>query len=133
MDTSSLKGQILHDWLGLTAVGLPISGVSDSVSGVNAPTQRWIYDPASATDDTKVMSFQTPIGGFPDSGATQPQYCGKAVFSDVHAGSSPSGDVPGACSGRPLTEPEKALEFLLFDSAACVALGTRAPGQCRCP
>jgi hypothetical protein len=42
--------------------------------------------------------------------------------------------VPGACSGAPLTEPEKALEFLLFDSGICVAPTNQPPpGSCRCP
>ena len=133
VDTSSPKGQVLHDWLGLTGVGFPISGVGDSVSSVTPPTQRWIYDPASAASDTKVMSFQTPVVGIsPEAGYSL--YCGKAVFSDVHAGASPSGDIPGACSGGPLTESEKALEFFLFDSSVCVpSSGQPPPGSCRCP
>ena len=89
---------------------------------MKAPTSRWIYDPSDS--QTKYMSFETPIGGIkvaanPDSGAPA-RYCGKAVFSDLHAGGAPSGDVPGTCKTTDLTPQEKALEFLFFDLSACV-------------
>jgi hypothetical protein len=117
LDTSFPKGAALADSLGLDA-GIPLSGVASSVSSVASNTRRWIYDPGSS--QTKALSFETPVGPGP--------YCGKAVFSDVHAGSAPSGDVPGACSAvTSLTEQERALEFLLFDLSACVSDDTKAP------
>ena len=118
LDTSFPKGAALAAWLGADA-GIPLSGVGASVSAVAPTTRRWIYDPNSSPVETKAFSFETPVGGGP--------YCGKAVFSDMHAGSSPSGDVPAACSGGPLSEEEKALEFLLFDLSACVSDDTMAP------
>jgi len=130
IDTSFPKGQTFHDWLsavgGLTTGNaVALTGVAKSVAAVNTPTSRWIYD--NGTGDTKYMSFETPIGGkvFPpvgDSGAGETKgYCGKAVFSDLHAGGSPSGDVPGSCkSTAALSAQEKALEFLFFDLASCV-------------
>jgi hypothetical protein len=42
------------------------------------------------------------------------------VFSDLHTSGMPSGTVPGTCSTT-LTAQQKALEFLFFDLAACVA------------
>ncbi len=48
------------------------------------------------------------------------QYCGKAIFTDVHAGHTPSGALPGSCAQTPLTPQEMALEFLFFDFSACV-------------
>src|SRR5579872_290825 len=118
LDTSFPKGAALATWLGADA-GIALSSVGASVSSVAPTTRRWIYDPNSSPAETKAFSFETPVGAGP--------YCGKAVFSDMHAGSSPSGDVPAACSSRPLTEEEKALEFLLFDLSACVSDDTMAP------
>ncbi|MGH7271532.1 MAG: hypothetical protein ACREJ3_13970, partial [Polyangiaceae bacterium] len=122
IDTSFPKGQVLHDWLqnigALTGPGgtIALNGVATSVSAVNAatPTSRWIYD--SSSSDTKYLSFETPIGGtIADAGPEMGKktYCGKAVFSDLHAGGAPKGDVPAACDppGN-LTPQEEALEFL---------------------
>ena len=108
----------------------------ESVGGVNAPTQRWIYNPGQDPQDqksnnTKYLSFLTPVGGIPiktvDAGETTAQYCGKAVFSDLHAGGSPTGDIPGSCTDTTLTAQLKALEFLFFDLSACVSLDSLPP------
>jgi hypothetical protein len=97
-----------------------MTGVAASVWGVNNQTTlRWIYD--NTTSLTKYMSFATPIGGTTGTmGGATPYYCGKAVFTDLHAGGSPMGDVPGSCKTNALSQQEKALEFLFFDLAACV-------------
>ena len=121
IDTSFAKGQAFHDWLkDVGALGtnglLSMTGVAASVWTVNTQTTlRWIYD--SASNLTKYLSFATPIGG---TGGDNPYYCGKAVFTDLHAGGTPIGNIPGACAGPPLTDQLKALEFLFFDLAACV-------------
>ena len=107
--------------------GITLNGVADSVSTVNpTTTTRWIYGSSgqnTGATDTKYLSFETPIGGIPvDAGEVNAKrYCGKAVFSDLHAGGSPSGDIPGSCQTAALTAQEKALEFLIFNLAACVA------------
>jgi hypothetical protein len=129
IDTSFVKGQAFHNWLqvvgALNANGLlPMTGVAASVSAVNSQTtSRWIYD--NGNSDTKYMSFQTPIGGAPGDGGTF--FCGKAVFTDLHAGGAPMGDVPGSCKNTALSQQEKALEFLFFDLAACVTVDMVAP------
>ena len=119
-------GRNLQGWLqsiGLIPDGgtqLPLSNVTDSVSTVNPRTTiRWVYDPTGG--DTKLLSFATPVGGI-DAGFPNapPQYCGRAVFFDLHAGGPPEGDVPGSCSAADLTPDEKLLEFQLFDESACV-------------
>jgi hypothetical protein len=116
-----------------------------------ATTNRWIYDPngtitgpdggSAKSVNTKYLSFGTPIGGIPDAGAgggdggdeagasetKGPQYCGKAVFSDLHASSSPSGDIPGKCNTNDLSAQEKALEYLFFDLSACVHDDSKPP------
>jgi hypothetical protein len=138
VNTTFFKGNIYGEWLknvgALTSAGPPpsidMAPVATSVSSVNskAPqaTTQWIYDPS--TQDTKYMSFGTPIGGAPpsgDAGESGPQYCGKAVFTDLHAGGnllSTVMEVPGGCNSNAgkLSGQEKALEFLFFDLSACV-------------
>jgi hypothetical protein len=140
IDTSFPKGMVFNQWLGtvkaLAGTQISLTSVAESVGKVNAPTQRWIYNPAqdpqqNMTNDTKYLSFLTPIGGIPlktvDAGETTAQYCGKAVFSDLHAGGSPMGDIPAACAGPPLDAQLKALEFLFFDLSACVSLDSLPP------
>ena len=51
--------------------------------------------------------------------------CGKVVFSDMHvsgdSSSSPDTPFPDSCSNAELTPQEKALAFMFFDIAGCVA------------
>jgi hypothetical protein len=133
IDTSFSKGQTLHDWLSgvgaLTANGtIALTGVATSVSTVNPPTNRWIY--SSKSNDTTYISFGTPVGGVAPGTAGETandKYCGKAVFSDLHAGGAPSGDVPAACTDATMTPQEEALEFLFFDLSACVQDDSQPP------
>jgi hypothetical protein len=140
IDSSFPKGVLFNQWLGtvgaLTGSQITLSDVAESVAGVNMTAQRWIYNPAAdpqggPANDTKYLSFLTPIGGAPvmqgDASETTAQYCGKAVFSDLHAGGKPNGDIPSSCAGPPLSAQLKALEFLFFDLSACVADETKAP------
>jgi hypothetical protein len=145
IDTSFPKGVLFDKWLGtvgaLTGSQIALSQVAESVGTVNAGAQRWIYNPGAdsqgqnLTNNTKYLSFLTPIGGAPvqqDGGEMTEQYCGKAVFSDLHAGGKPNGDIPSKCSGPPLSAQLKALEFLFFDLSACVSndnLPTPPPPQ----
>jgi len=130
IDTSLQSGKDFQAWLtsvgAITGSGITLNGVADSVSTVNtATTTRWIYGNSGTGGamDTKYLSFETPIGGIPVDGgeANGKKYCGKAVFTDLHAGGAPSGDIPGKCKAADLTPQEKALEFLIFNLASCVA------------
>ncbi len=130
IDTSFPKGQTLHDWLsGIGALSggmIALNGVATSVSAVKPPTNRWIY----GGSDTKYLSFGTPVGGITGSSApemTSEKYCGKAVFSDLHAGGAPAGDIPAACTDATMTPQEEALEFLFFDLSACVQDDSQPP------
>jgi hypothetical protein len=131
IDTSFQSGMDFDKWLqgvgALSGTGITLNGVADSVSTINTmTTSRWIYGSSgqrTGATDTKYLSFETPIGGIiVDAGeAPGKRYCGKAVFTDLHAGGAPSGDIPGACQSVNLTAQEKALEFLIFNLAACVS------------
>ena len=140
IDQTFPKGKVFDQWLGLvgalSGTQISLTGVAESVGAVKAPTQRWIYNSAqdpqtSQSNNTKYLSFATPVGGIPikgaDAGETASQYCGKAVFSALHAGGSPMGSIPAACAGPPLSAQLKALEFLFFDLSACVSLDSLPP------
>jgi hypothetical protein len=137
VDSSFPKGRALSQWLStvgaLTGSQINLTGVAESVGMVKAPTQRWIYNSAQdpqqgMTDDTKHLSFLTPVGGgIPSMSDTALAYCGRAIFSDLHAGGSPTGSIPGVCAGPPLSAQLKALEFLFFDLSACVSVDTQPP------
>jgi hypothetical protein len=144
------KGVVFGEWLNnvnaLASNGTPptiaCQSVASSVSTVNpATTEEWIYSPAGASAATtgggsgdagtgpqvKYFSFDTPIGGVPpaaDAGEqTGKQYCGKAVFTDLHTSStllSTVTSVPSGCKQAKLTPQQAALEFLFFDLSACV-------------
>jgi hypothetical protein len=136
IDQTFQGGKDFYSWLqtagALTGTGINLTGVADSVSTVTAgTTDRWIYSQSMPdTGDVKYLSFNTPIGGIPvDAGPEMggKQYCGKAVFTDLHAGGAPSGDVPGSCNAKDLTAQEKALEYLFFDLSACVRDESKPP------
>ena len=141
IDTSFPKGILFNEWLGtvgaLTGGQIALTSVAESVSMVSKDAQRWIYNPNpdmqqnQPAGDAKYISFLTPIGGIPikqvEAGEATDQYCGKAVFSDLHAGGSPNGAIPMACSGPPLSAQLKALEFLFFDLSACVSNDSLPP------
>jgi hypothetical protein len=132
INTQFQGGKDFDAWLkavgALSGTGINLIGVADSVGGVTmGTTDQWIYD--SSTMDTKYLSFNTPIGGITvDAGESgNKQYCGKAVFTDLHAGGAPSGDVPGSCKAADLSAQEKALEYLFFDLSACVHTENEPP------
>jgi hypothetical protein len=125
IDNSFQRGTLFAQWLdnigAATGTTIALNSVADSVSTVSADATRWIYDPNTNPNDTKYLSFLTPIGGVANAdGGEGTHYCGKAVFSDLHTSGMPSGTVPGTCATT-LTAQQKALEFLFFDLAACVA------------
>jgi hypothetical protein len=118
-----------------TPASIDLNFVADSVKTVNAPTNRWIYDPTAGTgeggtdNDVKYLSFETPIGGVPSASDAQ-QYCGKAVFTDLHGGGTllaQAASVPADCKAAALTAQQKALEFLFFDLSGCVAYDMDPP------
>lgn len=129
VDTTFPKGNSFADWLvnvgaSTTRGQIDLTGVRNSVQAYNPATSRqWIHSPA--TQSSKYMSFNTPIGTPPD------QQCGRAVFSDVHvSGNGSTAAFPGWCAASnsgPLTAQEKALLFLFFDLSSCVTDESKPP------
>jgi len=135
------KGVALFEWLGLQgalgvnaapAMELPILQPRfDAVVGPgNKPSQAWIQDDASP--NTMYFSFDTPVNqpAQPDGGP--PDYCGRAVFSDLHV-SGDTKDPGGTCNDGLLSPQEKALEFMLFDLSSCVIPDTIPPSDAGIP
>jgi hypothetical protein len=131
------KGVAFYQWLGLNnalgVLGAPMGQLHidpvryNSVVGpTNKPSQPWVQDATNA--QTLYFSFDTPVNAPPSPDGGAPQYCGRAVFSDLHVGGetmpgdpSPTPPLnPQGCTQADLSPQEKALEFMLFDLSSCV-------------
>jgi hypothetical protein len=130
------KGIALQKWLtGVGALGqsgVPAGELSifqprfnATVGPTNKSSQPWITSDSASGMPGKTMafSFDTPVNAPPGPGG-MPQVCGRAVFSDLHAGGDPTTTdtppPPGGCVNANLSPQEKALEFILFDLSGCV-------------
>jgi hypothetical protein len=123
------KGEALFQWLasnnalgveGAPANSLPIFDENGDVGATNK-AQAWLTD----TGDTDYLSFNTPVNAPASADGGPPNYCGRAVFADIHVDSdtnfpSDSNPPPTGCSSHELSPQEKALEFMLFDLSSCV-------------
>jgi hypothetical protein len=142
------KGQALDQWLSnvgaLTTAAMPVAGVATGdlpiyqtkfnavVGPANTPSQPWITTQNAGTAEAMYFSFDTPVGGGPN-------YCGRAVFSDLHVDGDPNSasamDTPNSvgatdtsngtpppmgCAAGALSPQEMVLEFMLFDLSSCV-------------
>ncbi len=129
------KGVALQKWLtgvGALGVNVPAGELSiydprynATVASTNTPAQPWITsDSAGMAGQAMYFSFDTPVNAPPGPNGGPPQYCGRAVYSDLHVGADPNtGDMlppPDGCSAVDLSPQEKALEFMLFDLSSCV-------------
>jgi hypothetical protein len=128
-ETANPKGEQFASWM-LNVGGSP-AGMRDvipieSSSGKQTCTavdpskaERWVYWPNGGNEYPQMFQFTTPQ----ETDAND--RCGKVVFSDMHvsgdSGSDPGTPFPNDCSNDPLTPQEKALAFMFFDIASCVA------------
>jgi hypothetical protein len=136
INTSFPKGQALSDWLVIVGASttpgqLVIREPRDNVTQVNPMlATEWIQlQNAGAT--VEFLSYNAPLN------VPEDQLCGRAVYTDLHV-SSTAGDMPGAtfpsgCVQGDLSGQEKALEFMLFDLAACVTPDNKPPHRVRSP
>jgi hypothetical protein len=159
------KGVALNKWLGdvgaLGQDGEPAADLAIYQPRYNAVvplgnnvSQPWIQvDPTTASGEsaqqTLYFSFDTPIMTAPPPPDGQgPQYCGRAVYSDLHVGGNPSTNdlpnggstgignpepAPGGCDMTDLSPQEKALEFMIFDLSSCVIPDYMAPPDAGIP
>ncbi len=136
------KGVALQNWLsdgGTLGVGAPNGEVSiyaprynAQVGAANTVSQPWITSDSSGMQGaTMYFSFDTPVNALPQPDGGAPNYCGRAVFSDLHVAGNPSTNdnppPPDGCDNVDLSPQEKVLEFMLFDLSSCVVSDTVAP------
>ncbi len=128
-EQSNPKGESFATWM-LNVGGSP-AGMRDVIpieDGTGKQTctavdgnkaERWVYWPSGNTEYPQMFQFTTPQEAQPND------RCGKVVFSDMHvsgdSGSSSGTPFPNDCSNSALTPQEKALAFMFFDIASCVA------------
>jgi hypothetical protein len=131
IDETVPKGMEFATWMlnveGSTVRGeVQVSAPRYTARG-NDPTRsdRYVFvDPARSTpagrQGVQDVLFTTPVGVSGD------QRCGKVVFSDMHVASGSTSRAatpfPGGCNTGDLTPQEKALAFIFFDIASCVAV-----------
>ncbi len=143
------KGGALEQWLQIVGAlgqnGVPQKEISiyeprfnATVGAANKPSQPWISADVLSpmAGSTLYFSFDTPVNA-PMGHDGMPQYCGRAVFSDLHVGGAPSTNdtppPPAGCQITDLSPQEKALEFMLFDLSSCVLPDTIAPSDAGVP
>ncbi|MGO9666167.1 MAG: hypothetical protein ACLP66_23065 [Polyangia bacterium] len=148
IDQSVPKGAAFASWLlnvGATTtpghLTLSSSVKYTAIDQIKPPSQRWIFEPTptdagvpppdagvtgAPAQYTHAFSFNTPVG------AAESAQCGKFVYTALHVSDSASTGFPGdpstgstvfptCCATRTaLSAQEKAMEFMIFDMAACL-------------
>ena len=137
IDTTFPKGNAFAQWLQIvnatTTFGqLPLNEARHDVDSEIAPTQRWVYNNASPSGNSKAllhMTYNTPTNATVND-AGVPNYCGRVVFSDFHVSAAALTNTttfPGSCKLGDLSAQEKALEFMLFDLSNCIQQDSLPP------
>jgi hypothetical protein len=124
--THNPKGRSFARWMsnvgGSSSFGIiPVSESRQTCSTVDLTrAERWVVSNVNAQVLPQVFQFTTP------NEVDLDERCGKVVFSDMHvasgSSSTPGTPFPNGCNNGPLTPQEKALAFMFFDIASCVAL-----------
>lgn len=118
IDTTFPKGEALAEWLKVTGASstlgqIELEATYVRLSAVGTGSQRWVY----GDNNIQTYSFNTPVG------EAEQNQCGRVFYSSFHVTQSDfgTGDVPKSCgTASSLTPQERALEFMLFDLAACI-------------
>jgi hypothetical protein len=153
LNTGFPKGMAFAQWLIAASVSNKspmgqlniVQGRHDIQDVLSKDAQDWVnftFDNAPVGRQPGVMqlTFNTPLNAPVDPATNQPNYCGRAVFSDYHVSfdalvnppganqnSGPSGTFPDNCKTNGLSDQEKALAFQLFDLSSCVQSDTEPP------
>ena len=111
LDTTLQSGKNFQTWLqsvgALSGTGITLNGVADSVSAVNTANDRPLdlrqQRAGHGRDGYEVLVVRDAHRRAPGRRwrVERKEYCGKAVFTDLHAGGAPSGDIPGQQERRP--------------------------------
>jgi hypothetical protein len=126
--TTFTRGAALADWLvsvgaSATRGSLQLYGTQFSVGGVTVPTLAWMTGADPGPASTRLLTFDTPVEA--------PNQCGRVAYVDFHVkvtpstqigkdSSDPSRPFPTGCQSTILTPQEQALEFMMFDTGACI-------------
>lgn len=124
-EVSHGKGAAFATWM-LNVMGSTTRGIINVVAPRVTTTsvdwtkaERWVYLERNGREEAQIFQFTTP------NEAPQNDRCGKVVFSDMHVSadsrSVPGTPYPNSCQNSDLTDQEKALAFMFFDIASCVA------------
>ena len=134
IDTTLPKGAAMRFWL-----GDPTVAALDSLGMVPLASAHDNVDAVDATKATAWTTFANPsIGGQKaiallsanmPTDAPAAQQCGRVTYGAIHSSTTdvPGAPWPGECLSKDMTEEEKALEFLLFDLASCIAADGATP------
>jgi hypothetical protein len=129
IDTSFPKGVTYRDWLGYVGAlnrngTISLNSVATSVSTVNPPTTRWIYN--SNNSDTKYLSFLTPIGGIAPAPAAE------AGAPPADAAAAPDATTTDGAADVSVDATEDASEDATTEAAA-VTPGDAGPAEMNSP
>ena len=123
-EMSNPKGAAFATWM-LNVMGSTTRGLVSITEGRNtaasvdpARGEQWVYlTAAQGGPGVQNFQFTTPNEQPPAN------RCGKVVFSDMHVSGGPgNGAYPDSCGNSTNLSPqEKALAFMFFDIASCVA------------
>ena len=132
------KGVALDQWLGIVgALGvesapagqIPIFDENGDVGATNK-AQAWLTD----NGYTDYLSFDTPVNAPIPTDGGAPQYCGRAVFSDLHLNSGDpnftpqdSNPPPTGCASHPLSPRKRR------PSSSCSSTSRRASSRTPSP
>jgi hypothetical protein len=122
IDTSLPVTQTFSSWMIGVGAALPngqfnVQAPRHDFDSVVAPAVRYVFTPDHESFPLQ-YTFDTPYGSA--------NTCGRVIFSDFHVTSNTTTSgtqFPNECSVGPMTPQEKALEYLLWDLAACVPVG----------
>jgi hypothetical protein len=138
------EGAALQSWLGnvgaLSGSHLTVQVArQNALVGPSNLATPWVQYLGLPTDpnSTQYFSWDMPFdAGLNDAGV--PQYCGRAVFSDMHVSGGQLGQVsndyktsttvPTGCDSTSALSPdEDAIEFILFDLSSCITPAGSTP------
>jgi hypothetical protein len=124
IDTSFPRGKTFGDWMTLIGAAngnppaFPITSPRHDFDNPVAPSLRYVYSQGNGMFPLH-YTFDTPW--------MAQKVCGRVVYSDFHVADNTGGGqtFPNECTPNGMNPQEKALEYMIWDLAAC--LGPNIP------